>query len=168
MKLYKMVTVLAAVAASHMVFVAPAMAQSTSGAQSGSQANNNINFGGNSTPPASAPGLAIGVGSCARSNSGGFSVGGFGVSIGGTVVDAKCDTRQDMLALHATQQGGTVVRMRACADEDMARAYAAAGAPCPAASHPSARPTYTVPQAVENINDGNPVWDVAQNRWRYR
>lgn len=145
----------------------PVLAQSTSGAQSGSQANNNITFGGNSAPPVSAPGLAVSVGSCARSNSGGVSIGGIGVTIGGTVVDAKCDTRQDMLALHATQQGGTVVRMRACADEDMARAYAAAGQPCPMAAHASTIPVYTMQQAVQ-LNGGNPVWDASQNRFRTR
>ncbi len=147
----------------------PTFAQTSgSSSSSGANAETNINFGGTNAPGVSAPGISISVGSCATSGSAGVSMAGFGIVVGGTKVDAKCNTRQDMLVLHGTGMGQRVVAMRGCADEDIARAFAAAGHPCPATAHASYRPTYTIPQAVQELNNGQPIWDVAQNRWRYR
>jgi hypothetical protein len=80
----------------------------------------------------SAP-LAVGSESCMGSSSAGGQGVGFGLSVGTTWHDAKCDRRHDAVTLHNLGKHDAAVALL-CQDADISAAMESAGTPCPGVS----------------------------------
>jgi len=79
-----------------------------------------------------APGLSAGAATCMGSTSAGGQTMGWGLSIGSTWNDSKCDARMDAATLMGLGLGEAAVA-RICQDGDMRKAVADAGGQCPVA-----------------------------------
>ena len=96
---------------------------------------------------ATAPALAVSNGTCMGSTSGGVQGVSFGVSVGGTWVDAGCDARYDTILLQTMGLSG-VAKQRICQKPEVAKAMRDAGESCaatPSASAAVEQPQYTDP-----------------------
>lgn len=81
------------------------------------------------TPDIVAPGLTAGLNTCAGSYAAGVAVAGFGITGGGTTVDAGCE-RRNMAALLGQMGEGDAAREVLCDDDVVRSAFARVGRPC--------------------------------------
>lgn len=120
----------------------------------GSQGDRTIRYRGgytvNNTPDVMAPGLTAGLNTCAGSYAAGVAVAGFGLTGGGTTVDAGCE-RRNMAALLQQMGEADAAREVLCEDTVVRAAFARVGRPCitdrPAAPQVSAAPPVPVEPA---------------------
>lgn len=139
--------------------------------QRASAANNGSTTGSNSmtftsTTPADqtiknvpnvyAPGLAAaGSEVCLGSLSAGGAAAGFGVTVGGTMVDQECQLRMNARTL-ATLGYAAAAREEMCVDPQVRAAMLAAGTPCAADRAPQqARAEYDAPASLAAANVSN-------------
>lgn len=137
-----MMKLLITAAAAMMLLAAPAMAQNAS--QSGSISQSAAVVQQNSTtalqaPGIGAPGIAVSIGTCLGSSSGGISGPGFGIAFGGSQEDKACQARQDAIVFAQLGRRDIALIRMVCGNPESAAAAAAAGAPCPLAAQPTRR-----------------------------
>jgi len=94
----------------------------------------NIQYSGSYTvrdvPPVAPPGLYGGTNPCTVGVSGGLSVTGFGLGLGGTWSDRGCERRNGAVILFQANMPEVAVSLL-CQDSDMRAAFLNAGKPCP-------------------------------------
>lgn len=129
-------------------------------------ATTNVNYGGaytvHNTPDVIPPSWG-GQNVCAVGASGGVSVAGFGVSLGGMWSDSGCERRNSAVVLYQMGQHKAAVALM-CQDPNVSEAMQAAGDPCPGAARAvsMATPSQTVRPAFaanQNVAAATPAHD---------
>lgn len=123
---------------------ADAKSGSLSGASSNSGVVNVLNSGGSGAisysgtytvkdnPPVAPPSIFGGTNPCTVGVSGGVSVTGFGLGLGGSWSDKGCERRNGAVILFQANMPDVAVALL-CEDSNMESAFSAAGKPCPQA-----------------------------------
>ena len=114
----------------------------------GTTGGGSLNYGGSytirNTPEVIAPSV-VGGNPCSVGASGGVSLPGFGVTLGGTWADKACERRQEAALLFNMGENKVAVELM-CQDDSVRNAMRVSGKPCsadiqPVASAPAAAPT---------------------------
>jgi hypothetical protein len=122
----------------------------SNGSSSGNTGSNSVNYGGSYTirnTPEVIPPSVVGGNPCAVGASGGLSLPGFGVALGGTWADKACERRQQAALLFNMGEQKVAYEMM-CQDDNVRAAMRSASKPCIADTAPVAQaPAPTMAQA---------------------
>lgn len=121
-----------AIALAFALLATPALAQTSSGSNSGAWSQSGVNIGSaTQAPGAIAPGLIASGLSCSGSASIGGSGAGWGLSLGITKEDRACNAREDAKYIQGVTGSVNAAKARMCMMPDNREAFRLAGEPCP-------------------------------------
>jgi hypothetical protein len=111
----------------------PASGGSTTGDPAAGLGTGSLNYGGSYTTrntPEMIPPSVVGGNPCSVGASGGVSLPGFGVALGGTWADKACERRQQAALLYNMGEQKVALELLMCQDDSVRNAMRTSGKPC--------------------------------------